>query len=409
MKIAIVAGGTRGDVVPMHTLARALKQAGHDVRFMAAPDFEATIRADGLQFVAMGPSMREAVQAVSRARGGRYRALFKGMARHHRATMHSQFQILPEATAGVDRIIACGWVYAAASMAELHGVPFRYTIYTPAFMPSAHHTPWMVPGTFRSPTVNRLLWWTLNRFFREAARRGFDGYRERLGLPPVSDIARHLLSPRPIVAVDAPLATVPEDCEIPYDQIRCLLPPPGRPLPDELEAFLGEGPPPVFVGFGSMPDPDPVATTTKVLEAVSRVGCRALISRGWSELGGVTLPDHVRAIDNVDFQRLFPRCAAVVHHGGSGTTHIAARSGVPQIIVPLDGFDQHYWASRVRVLGIGPRRIRRGRLTAGRLTGALGAVLNDPEIGRRARDLGARLDAMGGPEPDLDLILNAPG
>lgn len=409
MKIAIVAGGTRGDIVPMQTLARALKAAGHEVRFLAAPDFEETIRADGMQFVAVGPSMREAVQAVSRAQGGRYRALFAGMARHHRATMHSQFTVLPEATAGVDIIIACGWVYAAASVAELHSVPFRYTVYTPAFLPSAHHTPWMVPGTFRSPRVNRLLWSMLRKFIQEAAHRGFDGYRARLGLPPVHDIMRHLLSPRPIVAVDAPLATVPEDCDIPYDQIRCLLPAPGDALPDDLEAFLGEGPPPVFVGFGSMPDPDPVATTRHVLEAVSRAGCRALISRGWGELGEITLPDHVRAIGNVDFQRLFPRCAAVVHHGGSGTTHIAARAGVPQIIVPLDGFDQHYWASRIRTLGLGPRRIRRGQLTARRLAGALDAVLIDPAFARRAADLGTRLAEMGGLAPDLDLVLNPPG
>jgi vancomycin aglycone glucosyltransferase len=408
MKIAIVAGGTRGDIVPMHTLARALKAAGHQVRFIATPDFEAPVRADGTEFVPMGPPMRDAVQAVSRARGGRHRALFRGMARYHRLTMRSQFQVLPEATSDVDRIIACGWVYAAASMAELHRVPFRYTVYTPAFMPSARHTPWVVPGTFRSRGVNRLLWSALGGYLRIAARFDFDRYRKRLGLSPVRDIMRHLLSPRPIVAVDAPLATVPEDCDIPYDQIRCLLPAPGDALPDDLEAFLGEGPPPVLVGFGSMPDPDPAATTRSVLAAVARVGCRALISRGWSELGEVTLPDHVRSIDNVDFQRLFPRCAAVVHHGGSGTTHIAARAGVPQIIVPLDGFDQHYWGSRVRTLGLGPRRIRRGQLNARRLAGALDAVLNEPAYARRARDLGARLDAMGGLEPDLDLVLRPP-
>lgn len=408
MKVAIVAGGTRGDVVPMQTLARALKAAGHQVRFFASPDFEKAIGADGLEFIALGPSIRAAVRAVSRSGTGRNRAVFRAMARHHRATMHSQFTILPEATAGVDRVIACGWVYAAATVAELHKVPFRYTVYTPAFMPSAHHTPWMVPGTFRLPTVNRFLWWIVERVFREVARRGFDGRRARLGLPPVADLARHFLSSRPIVAVDAPLATIPADFAIPYDQIRCLLPAPGAALPKELEAFLEAGPPPVMISFGSMPDIDPAGTTRSVLQAVGRAGCRAIVSSGWAELGEATLPADVKAIGDVDFQRLFPRCAAIVHHGGSGTTHIAARSGVPQIVVP-HGFDQYYWASRIRELGIGPHEVRRSRLTAGRLAGAIETVLGDPSMTRRARDLGARLEAMGQLEPDLELILNPPG
>jgi len=120
----------------------------------------------------------------------------------------------------------------------------------------------------------------------------------------------------------------------------CLHPFEPGPLPEKLEAFLDAGEPPVYVGFGSMTDPDPAAATRVVLEAVARAGVRAVLSRGWAGLGGVPLPSEVMEIGPVSHASLFARVAAVVHHGGAGTTTTAARAGAPQILVPhiLDQF-----------------------------------------------------------------------
>jgi vancomycin aglycone glucosyltransferase len=237
------------------------------------------------------------------------------------------------------------------------------------------------------------------------ARRDLSWRRAVLGLAPIQDVISHTLSPRPVVAVDRPLAPVPPDCAGDVTQIRCLHPLDGEPLPPKLESFLEQGEAPVYLGFGSMPDPDPVSTTRQLLEAIERIGCRALISKGWAGLGDGPLPDGVMAIDPVCHARLFPRCAAIVHHGGAGTTHLAARSGVPQILVP-HVLDQFYFARRVLDLGIGPPALGRRRLAVPMLVDTIRATLDNELLAERAADLAQELRALGAVEPDLAALLS---
>jgi sterol 3beta-glucosyltransferase len=126
-----------------------------------------------------------------------------------------------------------------------------------------------------------------------------------------------------------------------------------------------------------------------------------VISHGWAGLGDGALPEGVLAVGAVSHARLFPRMAAVVHHGGAGTTTTAARAGVPQIIVP-HFLDQHYWAGRVRELGLGPPPIPRTKLSAERLTAALRETVGNEIVAERAQELGRRLheEARAAPDPD---------
>jgi vancomycin aglycone glucosyltransferase len=117
-----------------------------------------------------------------------------------------------------------------------------------------------------------------------------------------------------------------------------------------LAAFLDAGPPPVYVGFGSMRAPVDVARVA--IEAIRGHGRRVLLGRGWAGLAPIDDRDDCFAVGEVNHQQLFRRVAAVVHHGGAGTTTAAARAGVPQVVVP-QMTDQPYWAGRVAHLGIG--------------------------------------------------------
>jgi UDP:flavonoid glycosyltransferase YjiC (YdhE family) len=148
----------------------------------------------------------------------------------------------------------------------------------------------------------------------------------------------------------------------------------------------------VYLGFGSMPDPDPAGTTRALVDAVVRVGCRAVIGAGWAELGDGPLPEGVIAIEAVSHPVLFPRCAAIVHHGGAGTTTTAGRAGVPQLVVPHIA-DQFYWARRVAQLGVSTPAMARRRLDAAGLAAALETILENEIVAERALDLGARLRA----------------
>jgi UDP:flavonoid glycosyltransferase YjiC (YdhE family) len=182
--------------------------------------------------------------------------------------------------------------------------------------------------------------------------------------------------------------------------IGCLHPFREAPLPDKLRDFLAAGEPPVYVGFGSMTDPDPAASTRLVLDAIARAGVRAVISEGWAGLGGIALPADVMRVGVVDHASLFQRVSAVIHHGGAGTTTMAARAGAPQILVP-HVLDQFHWGRRVERLGLGPPALPRRRLTAADLAAAIHSVLDNDVVVERAAELGARLrEAMRHrPEP----------
>lgn len=125
-----------------------------------------------------------------------------------------------------------------------------------------------------------------------------------------------------------------------------------RPLPADLVEFLDAGAPPVYVGFGSVPVRDPQEVARAVVEAVRAQGRRAVISRGWADLGSADDQDDCFVVGEVNHQALFRRVAAVVHHGGAGTTTTATWAGAPQVVVAQGG-DQPYFAGRVVGLGIG--------------------------------------------------------
>src|SRR5262249_31995739 len=144
-----------------------------------------------------------------------------------------------------------------------------------------------------------------------------------------------------------------------------------RALSPELTRFLDAGDPPVYFGFGSMRAPQNLGAS--MLEAARALGRRALVSRGWADLSLADDASDCLAIGEVNQQALFRRVAAVVHHGGAGTTTAAALAGGPQVVVP-QLYDQHYWAGRVRELGIGSAHAA-GAITAESLASALEEAL----------------------------------
>lgn len=407
MKVMIAVEGTRGDVYPMLALARRLRAAGHGVRICAPPDFSREAEATGAEFASLGTSVRDFIQEGAAAVHGGGVAMLREMSRWGEIALANQFRVLPEAAADCDRVLGAGTILAGASAAELHGLPYRAVLYTPAVLPSAAHTPCLWPLQLRTPWLNRMLWRVARIMMNTLVGRDLDRFRSELGLGRVRDPFSHLVSERPVVAVDRLLAPMPDDCQYAWEQIRCLHPWSEDPLPVKIESFIEQGPAPVYIGFGSMPDPNPVATTRQLLEAIETLGCRAIISKGWAGLGDCALPSGVLAIDAVDHSSLFPRMAAVVHHGGSGTTHTAARAGVPQLIVP-HVLDQYYFARRVADLGVGLAAPRPARLDVTRLVETLGALIENDHVAERARVLGSDLEALGGIEPDLERLLAAP-
>jgi UDP:flavonoid glycosyltransferase YjiC (YdhE family) len=154
--------------------------------------------------------------------------------------------------------------------------------------------------------------------------------------------------------------------------------------------FLQSGSPPVYVGFGSMSNRNPEETADMVLQALIQTQQRAIVLSGWSGLRKENLPNSVYLVDSIPHSWLFPRVAAVVHHGGAGTTAAGLRAGVPTITIPFFG-DQGFWGQRVAELGVGPEPIPRQQLTVERLAKAIQKAALDQTMRQRAADLGAKI------------------
>jgi vancomycin aglycone glucosyltransferase len=390
MRIAIAVEGTRGDVHPMLALGGRLRDLGHDVRVCLPPDFAAEAAAHGLEHRAVGLDVRALLHEEAGALHGGALAVANAARRIFRRSLERQFRDLPEACAGAQLVIAAGTQAAAGSVAEAIGARYHYIAYYPAFFPTREHPPVFVPYQRMPRWLNRLAWWVGDRLMELALRAGVDDGRAELGLPRYRDLYHLVLGDAPLLAADPELAPPPADTPYAVRSVGCLHPFAEEPLPPKLEAFLEAGPPPVYLGFGSMTDPDPARTTRCLLEALERAGLRAVVSEGWAGLGGGALPEGVLAIGAVSHAALFRRVAAVVHHGGAGTTTTAARAGAPQIVVP-HVLDQFWWARRVVELGLGPPGIPRRRMSTERLCEALRSLADNELLAERAAAFGERL------------------
>lgn len=165
-----------------------------------------------------------------------------------------------------------------------------------------------------------------------------------------------------------------------------------------MAAYLAAGPPPVYIGFGSIVVDDPDAMTKMIFEAVKKAGVRALVSKGWGGLGADSLgiPEGVFMLGNVPHDWLFQHVSCVVHHGGAGTTAAGISTGKPTVVVPFFG-DQPFWGAMVAKAGAGPLPIPYKQLTSDKLAAAIKEALKPETLGR-AQELGAKIKEENGRE-----------
>lgn len=415
MDIAILALGSYGDVLPIATLGKGLKTAGHGVRFATFENFEKMVTQHGLDF----HPIRGHSQAILNASSGR--ALIQSGQNIIRAwwSAMQSFGVLAESIAHdlssftlweTDIIINQMPVgLYGYDLAEMLGVPMIIAAVMP--INRTRHFPMLAfPPLFaRFPGYNvmsyRILEQLMWQWFRPAINRW---RKETLGLPkqPFGGFFGELGTSRIPILNGFSSQVVPrppdwrEDVYVTgywFPEEEDWHP------PDDLLAFFEAGSPPVFIGFGSMSVIDPVGTTAVLLEALKQSGLRAVLHAGWAGIGNDALPDNIFKIDYAPYGWLFPQMAAVVHHGGSGTTAFGLRAGVPSLIVPFL-FDQFYWGRRVFTLGVGPKPIPFRKLSVARLVEALILATTDSLMRQRAVVLGEKIRAEDGLQKTVKII-----
>jgi UDP:flavonoid glycosyltransferase YjiC (YdhE family) len=276
-------------------------------------------------------------------------------------------------------------------------------------LPSARHAPVVFPWRTLPPWVNRLLWLTAGPMWNLLLRKGLNAAREKHGLAPVRDVVTHLFDESSyVLAVDDEV--LPPDAEwaqrIPSVGF-LFLDTAQSALDGELDAWLRDGDPPIYVGFGSMTGRGPERMRQVIVEAIESSGRRGLVSTGWARLGDGALPKGWCVVGEVPHALLFPRMACVVHHGGAGTSATALRAGVPQVLVPLI-LDQYHHAQRLFEMGLAPRPVAMEKITGAQLAASIEEALRSPAAVRErtaqrlrshdaASSVARRIAAMAGP------------
>ena len=397
MRVLIASSGSRGDVEPFLTLARALQDRGHSVTVSLSAGFEERAAAVGVHYEPNGHDPRRMRQMLEERRAEGWRSLRDGFL--PLALQGLVFDLIEQArrlarlARESDLLISAGPWPAPMTAVDATGVAHVRVGLTPAKLPSSQHPPPDFPFHVSGWRARSL--WTLYNGSRSivfrSARRLFNDERRRMGLPPerrvMEDLTRRDVER--IMLADPLLLPIPTDAPGRWTQPGALLPyDDGTPLPDALDEFLASGPPPIYLGFGSMQEVPPEAISAMATAAARRVGCRLLLSAGWVGLGDVGADDHVRTIGDVPHGRLFPRCAGVVHHGGAGTFTTAAAAGVPQLVVPHRG-DHYHHARRGERLGIAVKCLGVKQLSRETFADRFGRMLEDEGLRRRALEVGA--------------------
>lgn len=383
MKITLLALGSTGDVLPCAALGGALVEAGHRVRLASFEHFRPTAQRYRLGFSPVAGD----VQAMLRAGGTQMpRVLFQFMNRANEYVRDFSAPELLDADLILNQLPGglFGW-----DLAEKLNIPMIALAYLP-LVPTGAVPMIGFPRIFSgSPGYNQLTYRISQQLVWLIFRRAVNRWRrETLGLPPQPPAGRFhelgspscpwllgfspaLIPPRP----DWPARVHVTGYWYPRDE---------QWQPSlELLRFLNDGPPPVFIGFGSMVASNPENLLAKILRAVRESEQRAVLHSGWTGMGGVNLPVGVFPIDYAPYDWLFPRMAGLVIHGGAGSVHFALRSGRPTQIVPFM-FDQFTWGRRFAELGIGPAPLPFRKLTFGRLADSIHELVTDVSMAERA-------------------------
>lgn len=394
MKIVLTTFGSRGDVQPMIALALALRSAGHDVHLAGPPEKAAWIKKLGCRFHPLGSDFTSFLDRMREAHSIRAAARFVSFLR---TEIKGQFDSLPGIISGADLVLGASLVFSLSSIAEGMGIKYRYIAFTPQLLPSSHH-PFVA---FKHQTfpgwMNRMGWKLAAYLDKPIITRLINEQRRKIGLLPLKSTWEHILGKDVIIASDEEIAGAPPDSAVSFVQTGYMhLVRPSRQFP-ELEAFLSAGPPPVYAGFGSMPKSDQAKIVPIIVKAARDNGQRVVVAKFWDEPCGFSESENVFFIRKYPHLNLFPRMAAVIHHGGAGTTATAARSGVPQIIVP-HVLDQYYWGRRIHKAGLGPKPVWRAKLSVEKLARVIKEAVTNREMIFHAGAVGKRLrrkDSLG--------------
>ncbi|MET7362240.1 glycosyltransferase [Streptomyces sp. NPDC005562] len=389
-RILIAAAGSYGDVATYTGLGARLREAGYDVALATHDTFAPLVEAAGLRFRELPANTQAQRRAdgrkeLMRAAAGFVRELGGGLV--DAAVRGADLLVLSTTTAPL------GWQLAEAMSIPTLGAYLQPAHPTRAFPPVVGGTRSL--GGLGNRALGGFSLRMVDRVYADAVR----DLRARLSLPaaaPGTVRARQERAGWPVLHGFSPAVVPrPADWRAGLDVIGNWWPYHDREttLPPELDAFLRAGPPPVFIGFGSMAGGEGARLSELAVSALRAAGLRGVLQAG--RAGLAASGDDILTVGEVPHALLFPEVAAVVHHAGAGTSAAALRAGIPAVPVPVTA-DQPFWAARLAALGAATAPIPFKDLTAPRLAEALGRAVRDETYARSAGRLAHAMAAEDG-------------
>ncbi|MFE1173974.1 glycosyltransferase [Streptomyces sp. NPDC058773] len=414
MHILIATAGSHGDVAPYTGLGARLRQAGHRVVVATHERSAGMVRRSGLGFRPL-PLDKYAASGTGSPRGSESGKEGAGTQLSKVEQIRLARELAPEMADAVAEACASGAevVLLSSSLAPL-GLVATAGLGLPGlgvFLQPLAPTREFPPVIFDMPSMGP--------FTNRAAARCADSLLARAFAPGVRHLQRQLRVPSAVL--ERRRATWP--VQHGFSPVVVPRPVDWRPglevagywwpseTPDwtpepRLADFLRSGPPPVYVGFGSMQPADPERLGRLVARALKLAGVRGVVQASWA--GPAVDGDDVLAVGEVPHAWLFPRMSAVVHHAGAGTTAAGLRAGVPAVPVPMM-LDQPFWAERLTALRVSPGRLPFRRLSAENLAEALRKAVHDPRYRHRARQVATLIGAEDGAGRVLTAVENLAG
>ncbi|PHT77783.1 Sterol 3-beta-glucosyltransferase UGT80A2 [Capsicum annuum] len=406
MQIVMLIVGTRGDVQPFTAIGKRLQDFGHRVRLATHANFKEFVLTAGLEFYPLGGDPKILAEYMVKNKG------FLPSGPSEIPTQRNQMKEIiysllpackePDMDTGVpfkaDAIIANPPAYGHVHVAEALKIPI-HIFFT---MPWTPTTEFPHPlSRVKQPAGYRLSYQIVDSMIWLGIRDLINDVRKKkLKLRPVTYLSGSQGSELdiPHAYIWSPhLVPKPKDWGPKIDVVGfCFLDlATGYEPPESLVNWLEAGPKPIYIGFGSLPVQDPQKMTETIVKALEITKQRGIINKGWGGLGNLVEPkDFVYLLDNVPHDWLFLQCAAVVHHGGAGTTAAGLKAACPTTIVPFFG-DQPFWGERVHARGVGPLPIPADQFSLDKLVDAIKFML-DPQVKERALELAKAMENEDG-------------
>lgn len=402
MRVILTSHGSTGDIYPVIALGRALKNAGHHVRFATIPHYKDEIESAGLEFYPLCPNWEQADLAYWMGRLQKIRTpvyqlreIYVGAKKYIPEMIARMDAIMPE----TDLLVSSYLFPMNRGIAEKHGVPFATLAFAPHVIPSPDYPPESIPsprwlGAATRRAWNRWLWKTANAVVDRVINTCIAAELRAARLPKVRNFFSKPAD-RVLVTVSDALLRPPGaeiDPRFVFTGYCRWQSPRSDSIEAEIAAFTGGEHVPVLT-FGSMVYDNAGAWMERFVRAWPR-DRKVIVQRGWAQFPQLGDDEHIKVIGKVSHDQLFKHASAVIHHGGAGTTASALHAGVPQIVVPHIG-DQTFFGMEVERLGCGFRLKK--NVWPEQLAPALNRLLAHPGHARRAAEVRRQLLSENGP------------